>query len=169
MNREEFADRYRIELTYETDGTCTVRVTDIVTWKYQEISGIDNPTEEIARLLADELYPDLLTAPAAVAKISMIEIYRDGGSMGMCYNAHDKKPYEFFLPVAFNSDHSPAYYRSPILFYDHVNTHCVAYNFTWEEAEYFLKSIKSDDLKLSELIDVVSARRRHVERNRITK
>jgi hypothetical protein len=159
MDCHTFAERYSIGLTYQADGSCTVRVTDLVTWQHKE-ANVDAPTEALVHLLAADLYPELLLAPVSPATIERIEGYRDGGSIGMTYCAHNKDPFEFFLPVAFNEDRSIRRHKPPVLFYVHVNTRRVAYNFTWQDAEQFLSAIKSDEPGLPELIEIVSCRGR---------
>jgi hypothetical protein len=91
-----------------------------------------------------------------VAKITSVDYYRDGGSIGLSFDAGDGGHYEFFLktraferPLALESHHPPVIYRGD------VNDRDVVQELDWDEAKAFVSPLRFDNPCFDELVALV--------------
>lgn len=90
-----------------------------------------------------------------VVEIGMVDIYRDGGSYGMVFEANDGQVYELFLETLAFEPGSLESHRAPVLYLGGCNSGNIVVRMSWEEAEAFVAPLRFDDERFQELIAIV--------------
>ncbi|WP_254511566.1 hypothetical protein [Anatilimnocola floriformis] len=83
----------------------------------------------------------------SIARVFSVDIYRDGGSYGMCFYSPDGEWFEFFVRVQHWDRPTDAIrYHPPVLYFQSVNSRNVIRNFTWEEADELVSGILPEQI-----------------------
>lgn len=98
-----------------------------------------------------------------VVEIGMADIYRDGGSYGMSFEADDGQVYEFFLETQAFEPGAVESHRTPVLYLGDCNSGNIVVRMSWEEAEAFVAPLRFDDDRFRELVAIVMRHGRRAE------
>ncbi|MEZ5429155.1 MAG: hypothetical protein R2747_23110 [Pyrinomonadaceae bacterium] len=92
-----------------------------------------------------------------VEKIWEADVYRDGGSYGFCFDSDDGNWYEFFIQTkAFEQSASDDDYYPPVIYLEGCNSKKVVKEFSWREAQKYVASLKYDNQRFRELVEIVN-------------
>ena len=138
-------NRFQVHVDRADGGR--VRVVDTVTGLERTQVGFNGEfSDDIACRLATQILSHSI-ASISVARVFSVDIYRDGGSYGLCFYSPDNEWFEFHVPIqkSFSGRDKP-YYHPPRLYLQSVNSGNVIRNFTWEEADEFVSSILPEQI-----------------------
>jgi len=92
-----------------------------------------------------------------VTKVTGADIYRDGGSFGMTFEADDGGRYELFLQtLAFENRQALESHHPPVIYRGSVNDRDVVRRLDWEEAKAFVAPLQFDERCFDELVAIIA-------------
>lgn len=90
-----------------------------------------------------------------IKNILYAEIFRDGGSYGLGFEADDGNPYEFFLKTTAFSTERETTHESPVIYWEDCNSGRVVQSLSWKEAKEFVAALHYGGQRFDELVEVV--------------
>jgi hypothetical protein len=90
-----------------------------------------------------------------VIKVWDADIYRDGGSYGVCFDSDDGHWYELFLRTRAFEGAAETHY-APVVYFEGCNSGVVVEQLTWSEAKEFVASLNYSSSRFSEFVKIIS-------------
>jgi len=91
-----------------------------------------------------------------VDKILYADVFRDGGSYGLGFEAQDGQRYELFIQTTAFSAAQDTTHRAPVIYWEDCNSGRIFQSLSWKEAKEFIEPLRYSDPRFDELVEIIA-------------